>query len=67
MPMLKLITNRKLGGNTIPSFLTTLSVSWLNGQFKAVAVDHGAVQGSWERPGEIEDAGWCSNWSMCRR
>jgi type II secretory pathway pseudopilin PulG len=55
--MLNLITTRKLGGNTIPASLTTLSVSWLNGQFKAVAVDRGAVQGSWERPGEDEDAG----------
>ena len=55
--MLNLIKTRKLGGDTIPRQLTTLSVSWLNGQFKAVAVDRGVVQGSWERPGEIEDAG----------
>lgn len=30
--------------------LTTLSVSWLNNRFTAVAVHHGTVQGTWERP-----------------
>ena len=48
--MLNLITSRKLGGNAIPGQLTTLSVSWLNGQFKAVAVHRGAVEGTWEHP-----------------
>jgi hypothetical protein len=43
-------------GDAIPSGLTTLSVSWLNGQFKALAVHRGVVRGTWERTGDIEDA-----------
>jgi hypothetical protein len=54
--MLKLIRTRKLSADAIPAHLTTLSVSWLNGQFKAVAVERGVVQGTWEYPGEAEEA-----------
>ena len=36
--------------------VTALSVSWLNGQFKAVAVVRGMIEGTWEHPGEIEGA-----------
>src|SRR2546423_13893349 len=46
--------NRKLAGNAIPAHLTTLSVSWLNSQFKAVAVNRGAVEGTWENPAELD-------------
>jgi len=52
--MLRPSKTRTQGG--IPRQLTILSVSWLNGQFKAVAVDRGTIQGTWERPGEIDDA-----------
>src|SRR5438132_3936746 len=48
------ILNRKLGANAIPAHLTTLSVSWLNSQFKAVAVHRGAVEGTWENPAELD-------------
>src|SRR5580704_8213586 len=54
--MLNFTSTRSLAGNTIPDSLTTLSVSWLNNQFKAVAVHRGNVIGSWEQPGEIEGA-----------
>src|SRR2546423_37540 len=46
--------NRKLAGNAIPAHLTTLSVSWLNSQFKAVAVNRGAIEGTWENPAELD-------------
>ena len=36
--------------------VTALSVSWLNSQFKAVAVVRGMIEGTWEHPGEIEGA-----------
>ena len=49
--MLNLVNKPKLV-TVIPTQVTTLSVSWLNNQFKAVAVHRGVVAGSWERPGE---------------
>ncbi|HLH52830.1 MAG TPA: hypothetical protein VKY92_04365, partial [Verrucomicrobiae bacterium] len=52
--MLSLAKKRKLSTGAIPGNLTTLSVSWLNGQFKAVAVHRGRVHASWERPGNTE-------------
>src|SRR3989441_11116431 len=52
--MFSSILNRKLGANAIPAHLTTLSVSWLNSQFKAVAVHRGAVEGTWENPTELD-------------
>lgn len=55
--MLKLGFRPKLGGNRIPANVTTLSVSWLNNQFKAVAVHRGDVIGAWERPGDTEGPG----------
>src|SRR5881397_1478248 len=55
--MLRSIFSRGVANDAIPKHLTTLSVSWLNNQFKAVAVHHGRVEGTWERPGEIEGAG----------
>jgi hypothetical protein len=54
MSMLNLKHSRRLGGTAIPRQLTTLSVSWLNNQFKAVAIHRGLVEGTWEHPGEIE-------------
>src|SRR5512135_3041725 len=45
------------GGKAVPRHVTTLSISWLNGQFKAVAVHRGAVEGTWEHPEEVEGAG----------
>lgn len=38
-----------------PPTLTTLSVSWLNGQFAAVAVVHGEVIHRWVSPNEVDD------------
>src|SRR5258708_31776599 len=52
--MLNFITSRKLSDNAIPANLTTLSVSWLNKQFKAIAVHRGVVESTWEYPGPIE-------------
>lgn len=46
-----------IGGDAMPRNVTTLSVSWLNNRFKAVAVHRGRVEGTWERPGESEGAG----------
>ena len=52
--MLNFITGRKLGGDAIPAQLTTLSISWLNNQFKAVAVHRGVAEGTWENPEATE-------------
>lgn len=54
--MLRLSTTRALGANTIPRHLSTLSVSWLNNQLKAVSVHRGKVTGTWERPDSETDA-----------
>ena len=48
--MLRLSKALARGASTIPRSLTTLSVSWLNKQLKAVAVQRGKVTGTWERP-----------------
>src|SRR5260221_12977152 len=55
--MLNLRLRRRLGENAIPAHLTTLSVSWLNNQFKAVSVHRGTIEGTWERPGDTGGAG----------
>jgi hypothetical protein len=39
----------------LPSNQTVLSLSWLNGSFRALAVHKGVIDGSWERPGVIDD------------
>jgi Tfp pilus assembly protein PilN len=49
--MLNLVKKRKLGTGTIPANLTSLGISWLNGQFKAVSVHRGFVEATWERAG----------------
>jgi hypothetical protein len=54
--MLNIVKKRKLGTGAIPANLTSLSVSWLNGQFKAVAVHRGSVEATWERAGVTEGA-----------
>jgi len=36
--------------------VTTLSVSWLNSQFKALAVHRGVVEGTWDHTGPVEGA-----------
>ena len=54
--MFNLRLKRRLGENAIPAHLTTLSVSWLNNQFKAVSVHRGVVESTWERPGETDGA-----------
>jgi hypothetical protein len=55
--MFNLRLKRRLGENAIPAHLTTLSVSWLNNQFKGVSVHRGVVEGTWERPGDTDGAG----------
>jgi hypothetical protein len=55
--MLKTVIMRKAGGGGLPANLTTLSASWLNGQFKAVAIHRGMVGASWERQEESDTAG----------
>src|SRR5258708_36925913 len=52
--MLNLTRSRKISTGAIPAHLTTLSVSWLNGQFKAVAIHRGAPEGTWENPAQAE-------------
>lgn len=52
--MLNLVKKRGLPTGAIPANLTSLSVSWLNGQFKAVSVHRGMVESAWERTGITE-------------
>src|SRR5271157_1603879 len=52
--MFDFLASSKLGTDAIQRGLTTLSVSWLNDQFRAVAVHRGKVEGRWERPGKVE-------------
>ncbi len=54
--MISLLKNRPSRGSAIPSRVTTLGISWLNNEFKAVAVERGVVQATWERPGPTDDA-----------
>jgi hypothetical protein len=54
--MLPLSKSRALGASSIPRHLTTLSASWFNGQFKAVAIHRGKVAGTWERPASESEA-----------
>jgi hypothetical protein len=53
--MLKFIKQRSVKTDDIPARVSTLSISWLNTQFKAVAVERGTVTASWERPGDTDD------------
>ena len=48
------IKRRRAGTDAIPSNLTTLGVSWLNSQFKAVSVYRGQVEATWERQGTTD-------------
>ena len=52
--MLNQTANRAPGTRVVAGGVTTLSVSWLNRQFKAVAVQRGVLLGQWEYPGEVE-------------
>jgi len=52
--MFDFLASMKLGSDAIPRGLTTLSVSWLNDEFRAVAVHRGKVETTWERPGKVE-------------
>src|SRR6478672_5485626 len=52
--MFSTILNRKPGASAIPTYVTTLSLSWLNSQFKAVAVNRGKIEGTWENPAELD-------------
>src|SRR5437016_5395095 len=56
--MLSLKQPPELGANVIPAHLTTLSVSWLNNQFKAVAIHRGEIEGAWECPDPIDGTGF---------
>jgi hypothetical protein len=53
---MQLTHNVKSTSATLPPGVTTLSVSWLNNQFKAVAIQRGVVEGAWERTEEMEGA-----------
>src|SRR5690242_15197351 len=55
--MASLFSKRAVGEHAIPRHVTTLSVSWLNNQFRAVSVHRGRIEGIWERSGESEGAG----------
>jgi hypothetical protein len=48
--MLKLTRSKESPKAGLSTYLTTLSVSWLNSQFKATAVHRGVVEGEWESP-----------------
>ena len=52
--MLQIAHAQKTRTVSVPTNISTLSVSWLNSQFKCIAVQRGVVEGSWEHPGEIE-------------
>ena len=52
--MLQLTNVQKARTASVPTNVTTLSLSWLNNQFKALAIQRGVVEGSWEHPGEVE-------------
>jgi hypothetical protein len=52
--MFNIFSNQKSGNDVIPANLTTLGISWLNNQFKAVAVHHGMVEGTWECPNDTD-------------
>ncbi|PWU18452.1 MAG: hypothetical protein C5B50_09015 [Verrucomicrobia bacterium] len=54
--MIKLATMRRVEAEAIPAHTTTLSVSWLNNQFKAVAVHRGTVEGTYEHPVDVDGA-----------
>lgn len=54
--MVKPRLRARLGGERIPGNVTTLSVSWLNKQLKAVAVQRGKIMGTWERPASEGEA-----------
>ena len=54
--MLHLSQTTKAPVAAVPTNVTTLSVSWLNSQFKAAAIQRGVVEGTWEHAGEIEGA-----------
>ena len=51
--MLKLI-QRTSGSSAIPGHVTTLSMSWLNNQFNAMAVHHGVIEGTWSHTGAVD-------------
>jgi len=48
--------NRPADGGGRPANLTTLSISWLNDQFAAMAIHHGVAGGTWERTAAAETA-----------
>lgn len=49
------ILTRKAGAGKIASNVTTLSISWLNSHFAALAIHRGVVAGTWERAVTAED------------
>ena len=49
--------NAAPAGPTLPTSLTGLAVSWLNGRFAAVAVQRGVVTGRWVCPETHDSAG----------
>jgi len=55
--MLKLAVPPTPGKSAIPAHVTTLSVSWLNNQFKAAAIHRGQAEAVWECPGPVDGAG----------
>src|SRR5262245_4016361 len=55
--MLNLAPSSKADKSALPAHLTTLSVSWLNNQFKAAAIHRGRVEAVWECPGPVDGAG----------
>lgn len=45
---------QKSGGKTVAGHVTTLSVSWLNNRFTAVAFHRGVIDRTWECPQPVE-------------
>jgi hypothetical protein len=39
----------------LPTAETTLSLAWMNGQVRALAVHKGVIEGSWQCPSEVDD------------
>jgi len=52
--MLNLKSRRRGSGTALSAQQTTLSVSWLGNQFRALAVHRGQIEGTWTSPEPVE-------------
>ena len=52
---LRLSSVRQASGSRFAANQTVLSLSWFHGRLRAVAVQHGEIEGTWEGPEGQED------------